>query len=279
MPSAPAVTCQPGWAPDVTGSVSATAVMLAPVSVVDRRRYRCRLPTSVSLPPPPVRMLLPVAGDDVGVAVAGAVDVAAAGQGQVLDVGAERVADRRLHGVGALADEFRRHVAGIVDDVGVVAGAAHHGVGAGAAIEGVVAAVAGEDVGVAVAGAVEVGGPGQGEVLDVGAEREAHRRLHQVGAFVGIFGHHVADVVDQIGVVAGTAQHGVGARAAVEDIVAAAADERVGAGCADEGVGAGEPLQGGDPRRHAGPRRWPRPDWRRTRRTSSDRPSRRPRPC
>ena len=70
-------------------------------------------PSSVLLPPLPVMA--------VGAAVAGAVDVAAAGQGQVLDVGAERVADRRLHRVGALVERLGHHVAGIVDDVGVVA--------------------------------------------------------------------------------------------------------------------------------------------------------------
>jgi hypothetical protein len=125
-----------------------------------------------------------VAGDDVGERVAGAVDVGAAGQGQVLDIGAERVADRRLHRVGAAAHGggFRHHVAGVVDHVGVVAVAADQRVGADAAVEGVVAAVAGDDVGVAVAGAVDVAAAGQGQVVDVGAEREAHRRLHQVGA-------------------------------------------------------------------------------------------------
>ena len=73
-----------------------------------------------------------IAGNDVGVAVAGAVDVGAAGQGQVLDIGAERVADRRLHrvGAGAHGGGFRHHVAGVVDDIGVVAVAAGQGVGA-----------------------------------------------------------------------------------------------------------------------------------------------------
>src|SRR5436190_1011973 len=47
---------------------------------------------SVSLPPPPVRMFVAaVAGDGVDAAVAGAVDVAGAGQRQVLDVGRQRV--------------------------------------------------------------------------------------------------------------------------------------------------------------------------------------------
>ena len=116
-----------------------------------------------------------IAGDDVGVGVAGAVDVGAAGQGQVLDIGAERVGDRRLHRVGALVERFRRHVAGVVDNVGVVTGAADQRVGAGAAVERVVAGVAGDDVGVAVAGAVDVGAAGQGQVLDIGAERVGDR--------------------------------------------------------------------------------------------------------
>ena len=88
------------------------------------------------------------------------------------------------------------------------------------------------------------------QVLDIGAERVADRRLHRVDAVVERFRDHVADVVDDVGIVAGTAQHGVGARAAVEDIGAVTADERVGSGCADQDVGAGEPLQGRNPRRH-----------------------------
>src|SRR4051812_27304555 len=54
-------------------------------------------------------------------------------QGQVLDIGAERVAGRRLDGVDALVERLRHHVAGIVDEVGVVAEAADERVGAGAA--------------------------------------------------------------------------------------------------------------------------------------------------
>ena len=63
---------------------------------------------------------------------------------------------RRLHRVGALVGALGHHVAGVVDDVGVVAGAADHGVGAGAAVERVVAGVAGDGVGERVAGAVDV---------------------------------------------------------------------------------------------------------------------------
>ena len=73
--------------------------------------------------------------------VAGAVDRRRAGQRQVLDVGAERVGDGALDRVGAFAGALGDHVAGVVDDVGVVAGAAAHRVGAGAAVEHVAAAL------------------------------------------------------------------------------------------------------------------------------------------
>ena len=88
---------------------------------------------SVSLPPPVDSVSAPFAGlDDVvqGVAVARAVDGGVRRQGEV--------ARRRRRGcswsprsrpVGAAFRRFRHHVAGVVDDVGVVAAAAGHGVG------------------------------------------------------------------------------------------------------------------------------------------------------
>jgi hypothetical protein len=94
-----------------------------------------------------------VAGDGVGVAVAGAVDIAAAGQRQVLDIGAQCVGHRRLHGVGgAFVERLRHRIAHVVDDVGVVAGAAVHGIGARAAVERVVAAAADQRVAAGAAG-------------------------------------------------------------------------------------------------------------------------------
>ena len=85
-----------------------------------------------------------IAVDDVGEHVAGAVDVGAASQGQVLDVVGQRVGDARLHQVGAFAARFGDNVAIVIDHVNVVAQAACHGVGAHAAVERVVAGVAGQ---------------------------------------------------------------------------------------------------------------------------------------
>ena len=79
-----------------------------------------------------------------------------------------------------------------------------------------------------IAGAVEVGGAGERQVLEVGAERIGDRGQHRVGAFAGILDHHVADIVDHVGVVAEPARHGVGTGAAVEDVVAGIAGEAVG---------------------------------------------------
>ena len=179
-----------------------------------------------------------VAGDDVGKLVAGAVDVGAAGQRQVLDIGAERVADRRLHRVGAAAHGggFRHHVAGIVDHVDVVAVAAQERVGACAAIERVVAGVAGDDVGEPVAGAVDVGAAGQGQVLDIGAERVGDRGGNSISARVQRFRRHVAGVVDDVVVVADAADHDVGAAGAVERVVATIAGENVDAGIAGQRI-------------------------------------------
>ena len=72
----------------------------------------------VSLPAPPLEdVVAGVAGERVGERVAGGVDGARAGQGQVLDIGAERVADAALHGVGALAGGLGDHVAGGIDHI------------------------------------------------------------------------------------------------------------------------------------------------------------------
>ena len=83
-----------------------------------------------------------VAGENVVELVAGAVDVGAAGQGQVLDVLAEGIVDGRLHLVRAFVRVLRYRVGNVIDDVGVVAGAAVHGIAAGAAVQGVVTAAA-----------------------------------------------------------------------------------------------------------------------------------------
>src|SRR5262249_35551834 len=125
-------------------------------------------------------------------------------------------AHRRRDGVGALAGIFRDRVAGVVDDISVVAVAADHGVGAGLAVDDVGGVVAGDLVGRAVAGAVDWIGPGQDQVLDVDRQRVAHRRFDGVGAALGGLDDNVAGVVDEIGVVAGAAGHDVGAAHAVD---------------------------------------------------------------
>jgi hypothetical protein len=61
------------------------------------------------------------------------------------------------HRVVALVCILDDHVAGVVDEVGVVAGAASHGVGAAAAVEQVRPGIAVERVGEGVAVALQVG--------------------------------------------------------------------------------------------------------------------------
>ena len=191
-------------------------------------------------PRPPLRHVVAgVAGEDVVGRVAGAVDGARPGQGQVLDLGAERVGQCRLDGVGAAAGELGRHVAGVVDDVGVVAVAAGHRVGAGAAVEPVVGGVAGEDVGERVAGAVDRRRAGQDQVLDVRRQRVGDARPDRVGAGGGRSVTASASGVDDVGVVAEAAADHVVAGAAVEHVGCAVAGEDVAervAGAVDRGA-------------------------------------------
>ena len=76
-------------------------------------------------------------------------------QDQGLDIRRQPVVDRREHRVVALAGVLDDGVAGIVDEVDVVAGAADHEVGAGAAVENIVAGVAEDRVAQAVAVALQ----------------------------------------------------------------------------------------------------------------------------
>ena len=73
-------------------------------------------------------------------------------------------------------------VAGVVDDVGVVAVAALHQIGSGAAVEQVGAVIAAQDVVELVAGRVDRRRSGQEQFLDPGADGVADRAEHPVDA-------------------------------------------------------------------------------------------------
>ena len=117
------------------------------------------------------RVVVEAAVDGVGKIVAGAGEAARADEGQGLDVGRQRVAvEIGLHRVGALARVLDHLVAGVVDEVGVVAEPARHGVGAEAAVEPVVAGAAVEQI-VAAEPVEDVGAAlAEDLVLPVGAD-------------------------------------------------------------------------------------------------------------
>ena len=159
------------------------------------------------------------------------VDVRRSGGLQNLDLGIEPDVEVHAgqHGVETFAFVFRRAVdvtvfeqgvAGIVDDVGVVAAPAVHAVGAGTAIDDVVSVVAADLVVELVAGEIDGCRPlmvvGQ-EPFDLGAGGQgvAHDGSDRIEAFAGLLPGKVAGVVDVILIVAGAAIRAVGAAAAV----------------------------------------------------------------
>ena len=88
-------------------------------------------------------VVLAIADNDVGEVVAVA-DDGGPDQREVLDIRAveDRIVHRGEHGVGALTGRFVHDVTGVVDNVGVVSGAAVQIVYAGTAVDGVVALAA-----------------------------------------------------------------------------------------------------------------------------------------
>ena len=85
-------------------------------------------------------------------------------------------------------------------------------IGAGVAVEQVVAAVA---------VALQVGAALEDQGFHVLRQPEVSHRENRIDAFAGILDHLIADIVDEVDVVAGAAEHGVGSALTVEEIVAA----------------------------------------------------------
>ncbi len=191
-----------------------------------------------------------VTGDDVVERVTSAVEVVAATQNQVLQVGAQGPVQRSIDRVdfAERGAGFNDDIACVVDEVSVIASAADQGVGARVAVENVVAGVTGQHVIEGVTGKVEVGGAQQNAVLDVGGQGVADGGADHVVAFTGQLGHGVALAVDVVGIIASAADQGVVAGTAVENIVASVACQNVVAGVTGqyvvEGV-AGEVEVGG----------------------------------
>ena len=170
-----------------------------------------------------------VAGDPVIGTVAGAVDQRRAGEAQVFQVGAQRVAHRTLNQIGALAERLGHHIARIVHHVGVVAQTADQGVRAARAIEHVGCSVAGDGVATSVASAIDRRRAGESESLDIARQHIGDRALHQIVTLAGEFDHRIACAADYIGVVAAQSTQHVGAAVAGEDVgqrVARAIDRR-----------------------------------------------------
>ena len=159
-----------------------------------------------------------VAREQVGGGVARRVDVGAAREFQLFDVGRQGGADRGAHAVQALAVEFDHHIVDVVHHIAVVAQAAHQSIGARAAVQHVAAAIAFDAVGQFIAGGVEGLRARQREVFDLAAQAVADVGNDFVDAFRGVLADLIASVVHPVGVVTQATRHGVGAQAAIQEV-------------------------------------------------------------
>ena len=178
-----------------------------------------------------------VTGQDVGQGVSGRIDVRRPGQRDVLDAGLVGARSGEGHGRideirPCIRGELNDHVAGVIDGVGIVAGAPGHGIGARAAIEDIVSRIAGQVVGQCIAGRVDVRGPGERDVFDtvlVGPRgRKGHRRVDKVGSGIRRpLDHDIGGAVDVEGVIANTSRHRVVSRSPIQRVVAGATTQRI----------------------------------------------------
>ena len=118
-------------------------------------------------------------------------------------------------------------VAGIVDEIDVVARPALHRVRARAAVEDVGGPVADQQVGAGIAGGVDHRAAGQGQVLDSGRQRMGDAGLDQVGALARHLDHRIARRIDDIDIVPQPAAQTVVANATVQAVVAGQAVELI----------------------------------------------------
>ena len=161
-------------------------------------------------------------------------------------------------GVGAVTP-FESVLAGAAEQ-GIVTVAALQGVIPRSAIELVVAKVAGQAIGQTVTGGLEEAGTLQQQVFDEIGQAEVDETFDRIGLATGgfvDFGDFVADVVNQVQVIAvaadqgirsGAAVEGIGPGSAVEPVVVGSAIEEIIAGTASQGVTAGiakEPVVAG----------------------------------
>ena len=173
-----------------------------------------------------------VAGQAVSQRITAAVDGRCTGQGQIFKVGTQGPGDAGLHGVIALIGQFGDDIAGVIDHIGVITGAADQCVGPQTTIQPVGSCVAGDAVVTAVSRAVDGRSTQQNQVLDVAAQHIAGRGADCVVTFTSIFGDDIIGVVDDIGVVTLAADQGIGAGTAVDIVVAVVTGDDVGQGIA-----------------------------------------------
>src|SRR5262249_35091254 len=93
---------------------------------------------------------------------------------------------------------------------------------------GVIGLIAGNGVGHAVAGSADrPGARHQSQILDVGRQCIADRGIDEIAALAGVLDDDVANVVDEIDVVAGAPEHSIRAGPTPQGVVAAVADKGV----------------------------------------------------
>ena len=128
--------------------------------------------------------------------VAGPVDGCGPNEGQSLEIRPQRPGHVAVHEIGPLSGLFHHRIAR-AHKVGIVAGSAR---------QHIRCTVAREDVIQTVPRSVDSPSPREGQVLDIGAQRESHIAQHQIRPLIGGLHHRIA-CAHLIGVIARVPKH------------------------------------------------------------------------
>jgi hypothetical protein len=168
-----------------------------------------------------------IAVERIRQAVAITLQVGAALQDEGFDIRRQSEIGGREHHIGALVGVLDHGVAGIVDEIDIIAGKAIHPVNAGPAVQQVASGITVDRIARAVAVGLQIGAALQHQIFNVRRQPEVSGRVDGIDALSGVLDHGVAGVVDEVGIASGPAEELVRTAGSGEPVVPGVAGQRV----------------------------------------------------
>ena len=175
------------------------------------------------------RVIARPAGNAVCTGIPESGEIAASGEGQILDIARKCIGRcSRHHRIGTAADTFDNRIAGLRDNIRVVPRPAAQRIVSTAARKRIVSAATRNTVVRGVASAREIADSDIGQVFNIVGKRiTGRRRFDCIGSAAQRFNYNIRTCIDAVEVIARPARERIIAGAAIERIIARAARNAV----------------------------------------------------